>query len=105
MRVALAETQLVRETRDFLISNGVHIDAFSQPASKRSDTIIIVKNLPANTDVDELKRMFGRYGLLNRVLMPPGSYVFPALNSQILRFFVLLYCSSNGSIGLLLKAA
>ncbi|VDD88421.1 unnamed protein product [Enterobius vermicularis] len=72
VRVALAETQLVRETRDFLISNGVHIDAFSQPASKRSDTIIIVKNLPANTDVDELKRMFGRYGLLNRVLMPPG---------------------------------
>ncbi|VDN41811.1 unnamed protein product, partial [Gongylonema pulchrum] len=46
VRLALAETRLVRETRDFLLANGVCLDAFSRPAVKRSDTVIIAKNLP-----------------------------------------------------------
>ncbi|KAK0399668.1 hypothetical protein QR680_003154 [Steinernema hermaphroditum] len=69
--LALAETRLVRETREFLLQHGVKLDAFSRPATKRSDTVIIVKNLPANRDDEELKRMFGRFGDLKQFIMPP----------------------------------
>ncbi|CAD5226690.1 unnamed protein product [Bursaphelenchus xylophilus] len=71
VRMSLAETRLVNETRDFLVNNGVCLDAFSRPASKRSDTVIIVKNLPSGTDSEELKRMFERFGEVKRFLLPP----------------------------------
>ncbi|MFH4979342.1 hypothetical protein AB6A40_006051 [Gnathostoma spinigerum] len=72
VRMALAETQLVRETREFLLSNGVCIDAFSRPASERSKTTIIVKNLPAGVEVSELQRMFQEHGEVKRAVMPSG---------------------------------
>lgn len=70
--MSLAETRLVRETRDFLVRNGVSLDAFSRPAAKRSGTVIIAKNLPADVDPDELRRMFERFGQVKRFLLPPG---------------------------------
>ncbi|VDK62762.1 unnamed protein product [Anisakis simplex] len=72
VRLALAETRLVKETRDFLLAAGVCLDAFSRPASKRSDVVILVKNLPHGVDLDELKRMFERYGSIKRAIMPHG---------------------------------
>ncbi|VDM47055.1 unnamed protein product [Toxocara canis] len=71
VRLALAETRLVRETRDFLVTAGVCLDAFSRPAAKRSNTVIIVKNLPAGVELEELQRMFERHGPIKRALMPP----------------------------------
>ncbi|TMS39135.1 hypothetical protein L596_005708 [Steinernema carpocapsae] len=71
VRLALAETRLVRETRDFLTKHGVKLDAFSRPAVRRSATVIIVKNLPANSDQEELRRMFGRFGDIKQFIMPP----------------------------------
>ncbi|VDK60722.1 unnamed protein product, partial [Cylicostephanus goldi] len=71
VRLALAETRLVRETREFFLKNGVCLDAFSRPAAKRSDTVIITKNLPAAVEVEELERMFGKFGEVEKVLMPP----------------------------------
>uniref|UniRef100_A0A1I7YW15 RNA-binding protein 19 n=1 Tax=Steinernema glaseri TaxID=37863 RepID=A0A1I7YW15_9BILA len=71
VRLALAETRLVRETRQFLLEHGVKLDAFSRPATKRSETVIIVKNLPGNADQEELKRMFGRFGEIKQFVMPP----------------------------------
>ncbi|KJH46105.1 hypothetical protein DICVIV_07837 [Dictyocaulus viviparus] len=37
-----------------------------------SNMVIIAKNLPANIQVEELRRMFGKYGEVEKVLMPPG---------------------------------
>lgn len=71
VRLALAETRLVRETREFFLANGVCLDAFSRPAAKRSNTVIIAKNLPAGVQEEELQRMFGKYGEVDKVLMPP----------------------------------
>uniref|UniRef100_A0A915PXN7 RRM domain-containing protein n=1 Tax=Setaria digitata TaxID=48799 RepID=A0A915PXN7_9BILA len=71
VRLALAETRLVRETREYLLANGVCLDVFSRPATKRSNTVIIVKNLTAKVDTDELKRMFARHGPVKQILMPP----------------------------------
>ncbi|VDK89274.1 unnamed protein product, partial [Onchocerca ochengi] len=72
VRLALAETRLVSETREYLLANGVCLDVFSRPAAKRSNTVIIIKNLTAKVDVDELKRMFARHGPVKQILMPLG---------------------------------
>ncbi|KAG6452797.1 LOW QUALITY PROTEIN: probable RNA-binding protein 19 [Manduca sexta] len=70
VRLALGETQLVAETKAFLESNGVYLDAFNKPAKKRSNTCILIKNLPADTDKDELKALFEKHGQIARFLMP-----------------------------------
>ncbi|KAM9281828.1 putative RNA-binding protein 19 [Morus bassanus] len=72
VRVALGETELVQEIRQFLTENGVSLDSFSQAAGERSKTVILVKNLPASTSVAELEDVFGKYGSLGRVLLPEG---------------------------------
>ncbi|KAM5193683.1 putative RNA-binding protein 19 isoform 2-T2 [Mantella aurantiaca] len=72
VRVALGETQLVQDVRQFLIENGVCLDSFSQASGPRSKTVILVKNLPAGTQISELQEVFGRFGDLGRVLIPEG---------------------------------
>ncbi|NXF08254.1 RBM19 protein, partial [Smithornis capensis] len=72
VRVALGETELVQEIRRFLTENGVSLDSFSQAAGERSKTVILVKNLPANTSVAELEDVFSKHGSLGRVLLPEG---------------------------------
>ena len=96
VRMALGETQIVMETREFLVKNGVILDMFSkvcismcqlsglclhtvsmfrfllQPAAARSKTEILVKNLPAGTTSDEITEMFAKFGTLGRVILPPS---------------------------------
>ncbi|XP_077995356.1 putative RNA-binding protein 19 [Glandiceps talaboti] len=70
VRMALGETQIVSETRQFLVDNHVSLDAFSQAAAQRSNTVILVKNLPASTKPEELRKVFSKFGQLGRVLLP-----------------------------------
>ncbi|XP_047448458.1 probable RNA-binding protein 19 [Mugil cephalus] len=72
VRMALGETQIVQETRQFLLDNGVSLDSFSQAAAARSTTVILVKNLPAGVTVSELEELFSPHGSLGRVLLPPS---------------------------------
>ncbi|XP_044226908.1 probable RNA-binding protein 19 isoform X2 [Thunnus albacares] len=72
VRMALGETQIVQETRQFLLDNGVSLDSFSQAAAGRSTTVILVKNLPAEVTVSELEALFSPHGSLGRVLLPPS---------------------------------
>ncbi|XP_056002350.1 probable RNA-binding protein 19 isoform X2 [Ostrea edulis] len=72
VRMALGETQIVAETRDFLTENGVILDSFSQAAAPRSKTVILVKNLPANTDPEDLRAVFSKHGALGRIILPPS---------------------------------
>ncbi|XP_005105065.1 probable RNA-binding protein 19 [Aplysia californica] len=71
VRMALGETQIVAETRDFLLSHGVALDSFGQAAGERSKTVILVKNLPTGVTSDELREIFSRHGSVARVVMPP----------------------------------
>lgn len=97
VRLALGETQLVAETKQFLIENGIHLDAFQdvnslyffftyvyftfqcylfilivfQAPKQRSKTVILVKNLDAQSNVEELRDLFSPFGELGRVLLPP----------------------------------
>ncbi|KAJ0041721.1 hypothetical protein NL108_008021, partial [Boleophthalmus pectinirostris] len=72
VRMALGETQIVQETRQFLLDNNVCLDSFSQAAAPRSTSVILVKNLPAGVNVSELEELFSLYGSLSRVLLPPS---------------------------------
>uniref|UniRef100_A0A3Q1AU56 Probable RNA-binding protein 19 n=1 Tax=Amphiprion ocellaris TaxID=80972 RepID=A0A3Q1AU56_AMPOC len=72
VRMALGETQIVQETRQFLLDNSVSLDSFSQAAAARSTTVILVKNLPAGVTVSELEQLFSPHGSLGRVLLPPS---------------------------------
>ena len=72
VKVALGETSIVKETRDFLISNNVCLDAFSQPHGKRSKTVIIAKNLPAGATSSELRQLFEKHTKLNKLLLTPA---------------------------------
>lgn len=72
VRMALGETQIVNETREFLIENGVCLDSFSQAAAVRSKNVILVKNLPAATKPSEICKVFSNYGTLGRVVLPPS---------------------------------
>ncbi|XP_077377451.1 putative RNA-binding protein 19 [Festucalex cinctus] len=72
VRMALGETQIVQETRQFLLDSGVSLDSFSQAAAERSTTVILVKNLPSGVMVSELEKLFSTHGSLGRVLLPPS---------------------------------
>lgn len=72
VKLALGETQLVQDTKNFLEENDVCLDAFNQPPSKRSKTVILVKNLPAGTQIREIRTLFVQHGELGRVVMPPS---------------------------------
>ncbi|KAF7661994.1 hypothetical protein LDENG_00248920 [Lucifuga dentata] len=72
VRMALGETQIVQETRQFLLDSGVCLDSFSQAAAARSTTVILVKNLPAGVEASELEVLFSPHGSLGQVLLPPS---------------------------------
>ncbi|CDS05564.1 hypothetical protein LRAMOSA08092 [Lichtheimia ramosa] len=70
VRLALAETNLVNETKEFFEKHGIVLDSFGK--KERSDTTILVKNTPFGTSEDDLRELFGKYGDLGRVLVPPA---------------------------------
>jgi len=72
VNLALGEAQIVDETKRFLEDNSVSLEAFTTPGVQRSSTVMLVKNLPAKTTAQELSELFGRYGELGRVLLPPS---------------------------------
>ena len=73
VRLAVGETQIIHETRQFLIDNGVQLDSFSQTLSitKRSKNVILAKNLPIKTHDQDLKILFEKYGKLEKIILPP----------------------------------
>ncbi|XP_039489678.1 probable RNA-binding protein 19 [Drosophila santomea] len=72
VRLALGETQVVIEMKRFLEEEGVRLDAFDEPAKKRSNSVILAKNLPAATDISELTPIFSRFGPIGRIVLPPS---------------------------------
>ncbi|KAJ1825508.1 Multiple RNA-binding domain-containing protein 1, partial [Coemansia sp. RSA 2599] len=70
VRLALAETHIINDTKQFFEDHGVVLDSFS--GRERSDTVILVKNIPFSADEDELRALFGKHGSLGRVLVPPS---------------------------------
>lgn len=73
VKQAQAETHVIQETKTFFESHGVDLNAFNKRA--RGDTAILVKNFTYGTTKEELDTMFGQYGALRTVLVPPSGTI------------------------------
>ncbi|XWS12276.1 hypothetical protein CRYUN_Cryun37aG0075600 [Craigia yunnanensis] len=77
VRIALGETQVIAETKKALTNSGVNISSLEEVASgksdgmKRSNHILLVKNLPYGSSDGELAKMFGKFGSLDKIVLPP----------------------------------
>lgn len=72
VRLALGETEIVIKMKKFLEENDVCLEQFETKSKNRSKTIILVKNLPADTTVKELQPLFAKFGILGRIVLPPS---------------------------------
>jgi multiple RNA-binding domain-containing protein 1 len=72
VKLALAETHIIQETKTYLSTHGVCLSSFSSGSKYRSDTIILVKNIPYGTTAEQIREMFAVHGELTRVLVPPA---------------------------------
>ncbi|CCI42527.1 unnamed protein product [Albugo candida] len=86
VRLALCETMLVKENKDFFANHGVDLSAIqgaliSTDKSEaktdilRSTTVILIKNLPHTTEENELCQKFGKFGQILKFLLAPSKTV------------------------------
>jgi len=82
VRLAVGEVQVVTENREYLLQHGVNLEALesataknSRGASQRSSTTLLIKNLPHDSNEEELAGMFARFGVISQFVMPPSRAV------------------------------
>uniref|UniRef100_A0A1J3HU11 Multiple RNA-binding domain-containing protein 1 n=1 Tax=Noccaea caerulescens TaxID=107243 RepID=A0A1J3HU11_NOCCA len=77
VRLALGETKVIAETKEALAKAGVNVTSLEEFASgegdekNRSKHILLVKNLPFASTEKELAQMFGKFGSLDKIVLPP----------------------------------
>nr|XP_031859355.1 multiple RNA-binding domain-containing protein 1 [Kwoniella shandongensis]KAA5526427.1 multiple RNA-binding domain-containing protein 1 [Kwoniella shandongensis] len=71
VKLALAETAVIEETKKYFEEAGIVLDAL-QPRVPRSQTTILAKNIPYGTTIQSLTDLFAPHGTLARVLLPPA---------------------------------
>ena len=104
VKLALAETHIIQETKIYLESQGVSLTSFSSPHSRtrRSDTVILVKNIPYGTTAEQIREMFEVYGELRRVLVPPAGTMavveFVHADEAIKAFKAIVYRRMGSSV-------
>ena len=77
VRLALGETQIIEENREYFRQNGVDMEALvngrdEENSATRSKTSILVKNLPYDTRVEELNKLFQMGDESLKILLPPS---------------------------------
>lgn len=77
VRMAIGETQVIQENQSYLTSMGVDLNALESLNStsksiKRSTTTLLIKNLPPQSEVQELENMFVKFGSLANLIFPPS---------------------------------
>ncbi|XP_057521728.1 multiple RNA-binding domain-containing protein 1-like isoform X3 [Amaranthus tricolor] len=74
VRVALGETEIIADTKKALTNVGVNVASLEESTSKggkRSNHVLLVKNLPFSSTESELSKLFGRFGSLDKIILPP----------------------------------
>ncbi len=78
VRLALAETKVIQETKEYFAKNGVDLSALEGASEedgekrRRNDRVILVKNIPFGTTESEIRSLFMRHGEVSSVLLPPA---------------------------------
>lgn len=77
VKIALAETQIMNETKEWLESQGLNLEFLDESPEKclRSDKIILVKNLAAETKESQVKELFEYYGSVSKFLLCPNNSI------------------------------
>ncbi|KAI0976656.1 RNA recognition domain-containing protein [Xylaria arbuscula] len=73
VKQALAESEIIQDTKSYFVANGVNLESFN--LKPRSDDIILVKNLDANTKSEEIRNLFEEHGRVLKVLIPPTGVI------------------------------
>lgn len=106
IKQAHAETQLIKETKDYLESAGVNINAFKHTG--RDKQCILLKNFPFGTSEAELRALLEPFGPLSKFLLPPAGTMALAQYSEAFSatqaLKQLAYKSIKGSVLYLEKA-
>ncbi|SPO25066.1 probable RNA-binding protein [Ustilago trichophora] len=108
VRLALAETRIIQETKEFFAQEGINVDAFNGKKGERSDTTILVKNIPYGTSVEEIQKLFADHGEVDKVLIPPSGTIavveMPVVAEAKVAFRAIAYKRFKGGILYLEKA-
>lgn len=77
VKIALAETKIINETKEWLKENGINIKLFdgTKGSVERSRTVVIIKNLPKDVTKAKLSDLLNRYGFVNRLLLPSNKVI------------------------------
>jgi multiple RNA-binding domain-containing protein 1 len=106
VKQAHAETSVIKETKDYLRSNGVNIDAFKN--GSRDDKTLLLKNFSFGTTMEEISQMLSQYGKVERLLFPPTGTMAMAQyresSEATLALKQLAYRNLRGSVLFLEKA-
>ncbi|KAJ9616859.1 Multiple RNA-binding domain-containing protein 1 [Cladophialophora chaetospira] len=106
VKQAHAETSVIKETKDYLKSNGVNVDAFK--SRSRDDRTLLLKNFSFGTTSEELSQMLGQYGTVERLLFPPTGTMavvqYHGSSEANLALKQLAYRNLRGSVLFLEKA-
>ncbi|KAK5632720.1 hypothetical protein RRF57_008434 [Xylaria bambusicola] len=73
VKQALAESEIIQDTKSYFAANGVNLESFK--SKPRSDEVVLVKNLDANTKSEEIRNLFEEHGKVLRVLIPPTGVI------------------------------
>lgn len=97
VRLALAETKVIAETKEALAKAGVNVASLEEFATgkgdekNRSKHILLVKNLPFASTEKELAQMFGKFGI-EKIILPPTKTM------AMVRFLFLSVCSTTNKV-------
>ena len=77
VRIAMGETHILQENRDFFLKHNVDLNVLESSTSdrraqERSSTTLLVKNLPHSVVPEELEDMFSKFGSISSFLVPPS---------------------------------
>lgn len=78
VKQALAETEVIKKTKDSLRQNGVNIDAFQNRV--RDDRTILIKNFPFETTSEEIRNILSPFGQISK-------FVFPSTGTMAIALF------------------
>lgn len=106
VKQAHAETSVIKETKDYLRSQGVNVDAFT--TRRRDDCTLLLKNFSYGTTSEELQQMLNKYGVIHRLVFPPTGTMaivqYEEPSSGTLAMKQLAYRNLKGSVLFVEKA-
>jgi len=69
VKQAHAETSVIKDTKEYLASRGVNVEAFKNKA--RDGNSLLLKNFPFGTTAEEISQLLSPFGKISRLVFPP----------------------------------